>query len=114
MDERRTVIFTVTHQAFGAIQLDAIARIIPPAKHKFPPDNSAVSAINELSIEGEDATQAKWLRSNAVLHELTHLLNDKSNHCRTNAATCVWRREKNKAHVQEWCNLTNPEIKAGD
>jgi len=36
-----------------------------------------------------------FLRSNAVLHELTHLLNDKGNHCKANSPTCVWRAAKN-------------------
>jgi hypothetical protein len=100
VDVRRTVIFTITSQALGGSQIDAIARIPDPLpRHKFPPDSPAVSAINKNAIthdqEADTAEKEKFLLSNTVLHELTHLLNDRGNHCEANSPTCVWREAKN-------------------
>ncbi|MFA4016930.1 MAG: hypothetical protein RUDDFDWM_002042 [Candidatus Fervidibacterota bacterium] len=98
VDVRRTVIFTITPHAIISgkqEEVENIARITPTPDHKFPPDKPAVSAINESTIASYthqiDPEEELYLRSNVVLHELTHLLTDKGKHCRANSPTCVWR-----------------------
>ena len=109
VDVRHIVIFTITSQSIGKSQIDDIARIPdPPPRHRFPPDRPAVSAINENAIaqdqEADTGEKENFLRSNIVLHELTHLLNDIGNHCRANSPTCVWRTEKN---IHFYSRMTN-------
>ncbi|MEZ8218770.1 FlgD Ig-like domain-containing protein [Candidatus Fervidibacteria bacterium JGI MDM2 SSWTFF-3-K9] len=109
VDVRHIVIFTITSQSIGKSQIDDIARIPdPPPRHRFPPDRPAVSAINENAIaqdqEADTVEKEKFLRSNIVLHELTHLLNDIGNHCRANSPTCVWRAEKNSHFYSKMTN----------
>lgn len=71
---------------------ESVARIEDKGRDSLP-SNPAVAAINEnwFLLHEWDAEQDKWGRTNALLHELTHLLNDRNkNHCRAGIRTCVW------------------------
>jgi len=106
-ETRRTVIITMSDSGTGGVQLEDIARIAPPPDvgqyHRtfMTPSmwwRAALGAVNESAIDNghRTAEQMKWLRSNAVIHELTHLCNNAANqgHCTAYPLNaCVWRRE---------------------
>jgi len=98
--DARTLIITKAEQGFGGVQKEDVARIEEKNYARCGPDSPAVAAINGhwLSNANLDAEQELYVRANAVLHEITHLLNDRNkDRCKENVSTCVWSRSYSQA-----------------
>ena len=94
--EVRTMVLAQAIAGIGFAQVEASVARIQDKRRNTPPSDPAIAAINENWFQQHDwdAEQDKWGRTNALLHELTHLLNDRNkNHCKARRPTCVWNSD---------------------
>jgi len=79
-------------------------------KFRMTPDDPALSVIFTESIANANALwreETDWERkgyTNVIIHEITHIANDKQKHCPQSKETYIWRAEANKYFLKSWQN----------
>ncbi len=61
-----------------------------------------VADLNNIELKGDISNIAY---TNAFIHEITHVVNDKQEHCPQKVETCIWRESANMYFYQWWQNL---------
>ena len=83
--DSRTLIVTGCKQSGASSQLDAVAKIQQRDYRNTPPTDPCITAIGELWIDQlglQTVEEENWVRTNALLHEISHFLGDNlPGHC---------------------------------